>query len=547
MNTNLYKITDPENQTAELEEIATLLRAGETVAIPTETVYGLAANALDPDAVKKIFIAKGRPQDNPLIVHIAETGALYEIAAAVPDAALRLAEAYWPGPLTVILPKKDVIPEDVSAGLDTVAIRMPSHPVARAIIKAAGVPLAAPSANISGFPSPTDAETVCDDMTGRVAAIVDGGPCDFGIESTVVTLASPVPRVLRPGAVTVEQLEAVLGKVEVDEAVLHPLKKDAVAASPGMKYKHYSPKAQLYIVRGDLKAFVSYVYRHKEEADHCLCFEGEERFLPLPAVTFGKEAEPLTQSHSLFDALRQLDRQGAKTVFAREPKTEGVGLGVCNRLFRAAGFRFLEDAPENRSGKLLGLCGLSGAGKTTVCSLLRACGAEIVDTDLIAREIVETGSPTLETLANTFGRDILRPDGSLNRNALAAKAFASEEGAKELTAITHPAIIQKTLAQAFAAAANGKTAVIDAPLLFTAGLDRLCDLTAAVTAPEDVRRARIRARDGLPDEEINKRFAAQKEEAEKAAAADFVLKNYPPYDPEEETGRLWRTLRDANA
>ena len=542
MNTKLYKISDPVKQRGEIEALAALLRAGEVVAIPTETVYGLAANAFDPAAVKKIFLAKGRPQDNPLIVHIADISALYEIAAEVPDAALRLAEAYWPGPLIVILPKKDAIPDEVSAGLSTVAVRMPSHPAARAIIKAAGLPLAAPSANISGFPSPTDAETVCDDMMGRVAAIADGGNCDFGIESTVVTLATPTPRLLRPGAITVEQLEAVLGQVDVDEAVLHPLQAGAVAASPGMKYKHYAPKAQLYIVKGDLKAYVSYCLRHKTEADHCLCFEGEARFLPLPAVTFGTENDPLTQSHSLFDALRTLDKLGARAVFVRAPKTKGVGLGVCNRLYRAAGFRFLEEAPKGQRGNILGLCGLSGAGKSTVCDLLRQRGAEIIDTDAIAREIVEKGSPTLAALAAAFGGDILLPDGSLDRKALAAKAFASADGAKRLTAITHPAIIKKTLERAFAAADAGKLAVIDAPLLFTAGLDRFCDLTAAVTAPEDLRRERIRARDGIPDEEIEKRFAAQKEEAEKAKAADFIFRNYPPHELAAETERLLRAL-----
>ena len=488
MTTKFYEITNPEAQTGEIAEIAALLQAGEVVAIPTETVYGLAANALDPAAVKKIFAAKGRPQDNPLIVHIADLSGLYAVAAEVPEAALRLAEAYWPGPLTIILPKKDCVPDEVSAGLPTVAVRMPSHPAANAIIKAAGVPLAAPSANLSGFPSPTCAEHVADDMTGRVAAVADGGPCDFGIESTVVTLAADPPRLLRPGAVTHGQLEAVLGHVEIDPAVLAPLEAGAAAASPGMKYRHYAPKAKLTVIKGDLKTYLSYVYSHETEADFCLCFEGEEKLLPLPAVTYGREDDPFTQTRRLFDALRELDAAGAKRVFARAPEPVDVGLGVCNRLYRAAGFSFSADTPGD--GKILGLCGLSGAGKSTVCALLREKGAEIVDTDVIARDIVLPGSPALASLAAAFGADILLLDGSLDRKTLAARAFSAPEGAKRLSAITHPAIIRIALRRAFAAKKEGKPAVIDAPLLFSSGLHRVCDLTCAVTAPEELRRER---------------------------------------------------------
>ena len=485
MNTKIYKITSPAEQSGEIEEIAALLQAGEVAAIPTETVYGLAADALNGEAVKKIFAAKGRPQDNPLIVHIADLAGLYAVAKEVPEAALRLAERYWPGPLTIILPKKDCVPDEVSAGLSTVAVRRPSHPAANAIIKAAGVPLAAPSANLSGFPSPTCAEHVKDDMMGRVAAIADGGQCDFGIESTVVTLATDPPRLLRPGAVTHRQLEDVLGRVEIDPAVLRPLESGAAAASPGMKYKHYAPNAKIAVIRGDLKTFLSYVYRHESEADFCLCFEGEENLLPLPAVTYGSEADPFSQTRRLFDALRELDEAGAKRVFARAPEPVDVGLGVCNRLYRAAGFTFLEDAPGE--GKLLGLCGQSGAGKSTVCDLLKDHGAVIIDTDRIAREIVLPGSPVLQALAAAFGADILLPDGSLDRKTLAARAFSAENGAKRLSAVTHPALIKIALSRAFAAKVAGKIAVIDAPLLFSAGLHRACDLTCVVTAPEEVR------------------------------------------------------------
>ena len=229
--------------TENIARAAKLLAAGEVVAVPTETVYGLAANAYDKTAVRKIFSAKGRPQDNPLIVHIADFQDIYALVAEVPEAAKKLADAFWPGPLTVILPKSDKIPDAVS-GLATGAVRYPAHPVAQAVIQACGVPLAAPSANRSGSPSPTNAKYVLDDMDGRIPLILDGGGSQVGVESTVVTLATEVPRVLRPGGVTVEQLREVLGEVEVDDAVLHQLKAGETAASPGMKYKHYPPKAQ---------------------------------------------------------------------------------------------------------------------------------------------------------------------------------------------------------------------------------------------------------------------------------------------------------------
>lgn len=249
MKTELYKINDT-TQSAEIEAVAKILREGGLAAIPTETVYGLAANALDPDAVNSIFKAKGRPNDNPLIVHISEVEEIYPLVTSFPDKAKALVDAFWPGPLTIILPKSDIVPKEVCPRLETVAVRMPSHPVARAIIKAAGVPLAAPSANSSGLPSPTKASHVIDDMNGKIHAIVDGGESSVGVESTVITLATEVPMLLRPGGITPEQIESVIGPIEINPAVLEELPEGEVAASPGMKYKHYSPEAQVYIIKG---------------------------------------------------------------------------------------------------------------------------------------------------------------------------------------------------------------------------------------------------------------------------------------------------------
>lgn len=342
MKTEILPAFSGENELnmSAINRASTLLRAGEVVAVPTETVYGLAANAYDETAVRKIFAAKGRPQDNPLIVHIADFRDIFDLVSAVPKAAKKLADAFWSGPLTVILPKSDKIPDAVSAGLPTVAVRMPSHPVARAVIRESGVPLAAPSANRSGSPSPTNAKYVFDDMDGRIPLILDGGSSRVGVESTVITLATDVPRVLRPGGVTVEQLRAVLGEVAVDDAVLHQLKDGERAASPGMKYKHYAPKADITIVRGSLAQFQRFVAA-REETAFVLCFSGEEKYF-AHTVTYGRADDDSAQANRLFDALRELDEQGAQTVYARCPSLSGVGLAVYNRLIRAAGFHLVD-------------------------------------------------------------------------------------------------------------------------------------------------------------------------------------------------------------
>ena len=335
------------NSKQDIETAGKLLKDGELVAIPTETVYGLAADALNGEAVANIFKAKGRPMDNPLIVHIADLSQVDDLVAFVPPVLEDLAKAFWPGPLTVIMEKSDLIPDEVSAGLDTVAIRMPSHPVARAIIKAAGTPLAAPSANTSGMPSPTTAAHVLHDMDGKIAAVVDGGPCEVGVESTVLTLCTRVPRILRPGRVTPEDLFDVLGEVEVDDAVLGQLAEGAVAASPGMKYKHYSPKAEVYIVDGSAEGFAKYVNEKvaeraaDEAAVAALVFDGEESLVNCVTLPFGAEDDPLGQAEHLFDDLRRADELGVSDIYVRCPSAEGVGLAVMNRLLRAAEFRII--------------------------------------------------------------------------------------------------------------------------------------------------------------------------------------------------------------
>jgi len=334
MNTLELSASNP----ADILRAAALLRAGELVAIPTETVYGLAANALDPAAVAKIFEAKGRPQDNPLIVHVADAAQALPLVKEFPFTAQRLAEAFWPGPLTVILPRADHVPAIVSARLSTLALRVPAHPGSQALLRACGFPLAAPSANRSGAPSPTMASHVLDDLGGRIAAVLDAGPCGVGIESTVVDLTRGKPLLLRPGAVSPGQLENLLGEIEISTAVTQPLGRGERAASPGLKHKHYAPRARLTLVKGPLAAFLAYARR--EGADGLLCFDADEIPEGWPVLRYGERPEE--QARRVFGALRGIDALGLQKVCVRCPAQEELGLAVYNRLLRAAAFRVVE-------------------------------------------------------------------------------------------------------------------------------------------------------------------------------------------------------------
>ncbi len=323
------------------DQAAKIIKNGGLVAIPTETVYGLAADALNGKAVAKIFEAKGRPMDNPLIVHIADVSQVDRLVSEFPPKAQKLARTFWPGPLTIILPKSEIIPDEVSAGLDTVAIRLPLHKTARELI-AKSSPLAAPSANLSGSPSPTNARHVAQDMNGRIDAIIEGGECEVGVESTVITLATDPPRLLRPGGITVEQLREVIGEVEIDDAVLHPLAKGQKAASPGMKYKHYSPKANVILLRGNSGLFADYINARRTENAVVLCYTEDLGFLKLPCIPMGKSNDYAQHAHKLFASLRIADDGGFATVYAHCPGTKGEELAVYNRIIRAAGFEVVD-------------------------------------------------------------------------------------------------------------------------------------------------------------------------------------------------------------
>lgn len=312
------------------------MAAGGVVGIPTETVYGLAADAGNEAAVHSIFEAKGRPQDNPLIVHISDISQLQPLVREIPELALKIAEKYWPGPLTMIFPKSDRIPSATSGGLDTVAVRMPKSPAARAIIDACGFPLAAPSANLSGSPSPTTAQHVFKDMNGRIPLIIDGGECDCGVESTVLCFpAADRVRILRPGGVTAEMLSG-LCAVDIDPAVTAEPPKGAKVLSPGMKYKHYSPKADVLIVDAHGKEFSDWCLAHVKGKTLALSADPAEHDM---FHCFGRDQGE--QAHRLFALLREADDEGADTVYVEMPSRDGIGLAVYNRLLRAAAFRIV--------------------------------------------------------------------------------------------------------------------------------------------------------------------------------------------------------------
>ena len=326
---------------------AEIIKNGGLVAIPTETVYGLGANGLDENAVAKIFVAKGRPQDNPLILHICGPEQIGLLCHNIPRAAYDLAERFWPGPLTMVLPARSVVPRRTTGGLNTVAVRCPDSDVTREIIRLSGVPLAAPSANISGKPSTTTAEHVRHDHDGKIEAIVDGGPCRVGVESTIVDLTEERPRLLRPGGVTPEQLLEVLGDLVVDKAVTAQIDKDEVVKAPGMKYRHYAPQSEVVIVSGSREKAAAYIRDRFIPGDRVLCFEEE---LPLyegcSPLSYGREADVNTLSAGLFAALRELDDASVRRVYARCPVGGGVAYAVQNRLKKAAAFHIVDAEEE---------------------------------------------------------------------------------------------------------------------------------------------------------------------------------------------------------
>lgn len=348
MDTIIRKIDKIQMDSDAIREAGQILKDGGLVAFPTETVYGLGANALDEEAAKKTYAAKGRPSDNPLIVHIADMSYLSEIVTEIPEAAKKVAEKFWPGPLTMIFNKSDRVPHGTTGGLDTVAVRMPSHEIAREVILAGGGYVSAPSANTSGRPSPTTAEHVVEDLSGKIEMIIDGGPVEIGVESSILDVTVTPPMILRPGAVTREMLEDVIGEVAVDKTLIRPDSKE-VPKAPGMKYRHYAPKASLTVVEGETDAVVSFINAQTcariAEGSSVGIIGTEEtigRYSAGDVKCVGTRADERTIAAGLFGILREFDAEGVDIIYSEAFQEEGIGSAIMNRLLKAAGHHVIK-------------------------------------------------------------------------------------------------------------------------------------------------------------------------------------------------------------
>lgn len=352
MNTKVIAIDEKELDKDKLEEAGRIIRQGGLVAFPTETVYGLGGDALNPNSSKKIYEAKGRPSDNPLIVHISKFEDMSRIVKQVTPEAKILADKFWPGPLTMILPKSDCVPLETTGGLDTVAIRMPVHATARAFIDAAGGYVAAPSANISGKPSPTNAKYVIQDMDGRIDMIIDGGDAGIGLESTIIDLSSDIPMLLRPGYVTLEQLRQALGEVDIDKTIMDGNCKERPKA-PGMRYRHYAPKGDLKIVAGNASDVVDKINRLTLQAKQMgkkvgviATDETIEQYMAEAVKSIGGRNDEKTIAHRLYTILREFDDEDIEVIFSESFSTSGIGQAIMNRLLKAAGHQIVNTEEE---------------------------------------------------------------------------------------------------------------------------------------------------------------------------------------------------------
>lgn len=347
MQTEAIIISDAFDEKSQnsLKKAGQIIKDGGLVVFPTETVYGLGADATSREAAEKIYKAKGRPSDNPLIIHIHEPKEAEKYTYTTP-LFYKIADAFMPGPITVIMKAREIIPKTVTAGLDTVAVRCPLHPVARELIKSAGVPIAAPSANLSGSPSPTCFKYAYADMNGRVDMIIDGGECDVGLESTIVKIEDDGSLLLlRPGAITVEDLQTLCATVRISDAVLNALKEGQAVLSPGMKYRHYAPKTPLFLLKGDFSERLEYIKKQKGR-NALICYDEEEsafkEIIPSDLIfRFGRKDDLQEQAKALFTLLRDADNVGADAIFATLPQSSGIGMALYNRMIRASGYRII--------------------------------------------------------------------------------------------------------------------------------------------------------------------------------------------------------------
>lgn len=530
MNTLCCKIEDPQTQRREIQEAAEIIRSGGLVAIPTETVYGLGADALNPDAVRRIYEAKGRPSDNPLIIHVPSADWLERYCVEVPDSAYRLAQKFWPGPLTMILKRNPIVPDRTTGGLDTVGVRCPNHPVTLALIEAAGVPIAAPSANLSGRPSCTTAQHVLEDVGGKIDCILDGGPCAVGVESTILDLTVTPPRLLRPGGLPLEALEEVLGKVELDEAVTRQMGEGERPRAPGMKYRHYAPAAPVTVVTGTPAKSAQYIRSQLEGDCGVICYD---EFLPLFSgvitQSFGSMQNRREQAQRVFDALRSFDATPVKRIFAQCPDTSGLGLAVANRLKKAAGFHTVDadamDFTERENFLLFGITGGTGAGKTTALQELGKLGVHVIDCDQVYHELLLGNDQLRAELIGRFGREIFS-DGGLDRKKLGELVFHDQDAMADLNRITHKYVEAETDRQIRDARQAGMPgAAVDAILLLEGDLGKRCDVTVGILAPVEDRVRRLIAREGITEAYARSRIAAQKSDDFYRQNCTFILEN----------------------
>ena len=500
---------------------AAILRRGGLLGIPTETVYGLGANGLDPEAVKKIFEAKGRPQDNPLILHVSGAQWIPRYCVDVPPLAYELARRFWPGPLTMILKRASCVPDVTTAGLDTVGVRCPNHPVALAVIREAGVPVAAPSANISGRPSCTSAQDVLEDMDGRIDGVVDGGPCTVGVESTIVDMTCNPPRLLRPGGLSLEELEGVLGRVDVDKAVLSPIPEGEKPRAPGMKYRHYAPKAPVTVVTGAPGRSAQEIRRRIGPGSGIICFdEYVSAFAGHKVQSLGPRSDKTVQAQRLFDALRAFDSDQTVTeIFAQCPDNRGIGLAINNRLKKAAGFH-LVDADE--AAVIIGITGGTGAGKTSALRALEALGGKVLDCDQVYHEMLRDNRELCAAIGAQFG-DVFAEDGSLDRKKLGEIVFADRDRLETLNELTFRFIrpeLQNRMRKDPCLLYG-----IDAIRLIESGLATMCDRTVAITSPQELRVRRIVQRDQIEERYARLRISAQKSDDYYRENCDLELSN----------------------
>lgn len=514
MNTIVFH---PESDPNAVRDAAAILRRGGLLGIPTETVYGLGADALNEDAVSRIFLAKGRPQDNPLIIHVPDASWLERYCRDVPPAAYQLAERFWPGPLTMILPRRDIVPLQTTGGLETVGVRCPNHPVTLAIIEAAGVPIAAPSGNTSGRPSPTTAAHMIEDMDGRIDGIVDGGPCTVGVESTIIDLTVTPPRLLRPGGLPLESLRQVLGEVAVDKAVTGLLAAGERPRAPGMKYRHYAPHAPVMVVTGEPERSARRIQGLLSDTAGVICFDEYAPLFPGHIIhKLGPAADKSAQARHVFDALRTFDGTDVTEIFAQCPDDGGLGLAVANRLKKAAGFHLIDaDHPL-----IVGLTGGTGAGKTSALAALEDLGGTVLDCDAVYHQMLRTDPALREAITAAFG-PVFCPDGSLDRQKLGTLVFSDHAALDRLNAIVYEYLPPELMRRAAGQSLVG----LDAINLVESGLDRLCACTVAVLAPAEDRVRRIMARDGISEDYARLRISAQPSDAFYRERCSHILEN----------------------